>query len=327
MISFLTRKWMLYGVAAVMTSSAAVAQAQGYPDRAVTIVVPTTAGGTADILGRLLGKKLGDMWGQPVVVENRSGAGTQIGTEYAARAKPDGYTLMLTFNELATLSAVNKNTRVDVVRDFTRVGKIGSLPVVILGNPKMTANTMGELVKQLQAAPGKYTYSSGGPGSILHLYTEMFKQVAKVDMLHVPYRGALEASTALIAGEVDVLVQFANGNVINYVTSGKAKGYAVASPQRLTRLPDVPTTAEVGMPDLQLEAWYGLFAPAGLPNDLKQKINRDLIEVMKQPDIQERLATLNMQVQSGTSESFDAFFLNEHERWTKLIADAGIQGN
>lgn len=305
----------------------AAAVAETYPARPVTIVVPTTAGGTADILARLIGPKLTALWGQPVVVENRSGAGTLIGTEFAARAQPDGYTLMITYSELATLPALNKNARIDVVKDLARVGKIGSLPVLILAHPSMPANTMDELVARLRADPGKYSYASNGIGSALQLYTEMFRQAAKVDIMHVPYRGALEASRAVLGGEVDLLVQLGNGNVIGYVTSGKAKAYAVASPQRLAALPDVPTTAEAGLPGLQLEAWYGLFAPAGLPPEQVEKLNRDLATVLAMPDIHDRLVSFGMQVQPGTPQQFDAFFHDEYQRWTRLIEDAGIQIN
>ncbi|XUE71171.1 tripartite tricarboxylate transporter substrate-binding protein [Bordetella pertussis] len=207
-------RWLL---ACMAPLAGAAAVAETYPARPVTIVVPTTAGGTADILARLIGPKLTALWGQPVVVENRSGAGTLIDTEFAARAQPDGYTLMITYSALATLPALNKNARIDVVKDLTRVGKIGSLPVLILEHPSMPANTMDELVARLRADPGKYSYASNGIGSALQLYTEMFRQAAKVDIMHVPYRGALEASRAVLGGEVDLLVQLGNGNVIGYV--------------------------------------------------------------------------------------------------------------
>ena len=298
-----------------------------FPSRMVSIIVPTTPGGTADILGRLIGPKLAEMWGQSVVVENKPGAGTLVGTDYFARAKPDGHTLMVTFNELATLPAINKNAKVDVVNDFVRVGKIGSLPVAILTHPRFPANTLQELIAELKASPGKYTYSSNGSGGVLQLYTEMFKQEAKVDIMHVPYRGALEASTALLAGEVDVLVQFASGNVQGYVTSGRAKALAVASPNRLPGLPDVPTTAEGNLPSLQLEAWYGIFAPDGTPKAIVDKVNQDVARVLQMPDIQKRLAGIGMSVQTGTPEEFDEFFRSEYQRWTTLIKNAGIESN
>lgn len=314
-------------VGACAFTGAAQADSHAYPSRTVSIVVPTTAGGTADILGRLIGPKLAEMWGQSVVVENKSGAGTLVGSDYVARAKPDGYTLMITFNELATLSAINKNARIDVVEDFVRIGKIGSLPVVILANPRMPQNTLQELIAELKSKPGKYTYSSNGAGGILNLYTEMFKQEAGIDVLHIPYRGALEASTAMLAGEVDVLVQFASGNVKSYVTSGRAKAYAVASEARVDGIEDVPTTAEAGLPSLRLEAWYGVFAPAGTPQEIINKVNQDVNKVMQMPDVQDRLKGIGIGVETGTPAEFDTFYKNEYTRWTDLIKSAGIQAN
>lgn len=308
------------------TPAAAAGAVGGFPDKPVSIIVPTTPGGTADILARLIGPKLAEKWKQPVVVENKPGAGTLIGSEFVARAKPDGYTLMLSFNELATLPALNKDVKLNV-DSLTRVGQIGSLPVLVLTNPKITSNNLQELIALFKANPGKYTYSSNGAGSSLQLFTELFKREAGVDVLHIPYRGALEASMAAIAGEVDLLVQFASGNVINHVKAGKLKAYAVASDKRLEGLPDVPTAAEAGLPGLRLQAWYGLFAPAGTPDALVQKINKDLNEALALPDIQERLKGINLQPTPSTPAEFDRFFRAESERWAALIKAAGIQSN
>jgi tripartite-type tricarboxylate transporter receptor subunit TctC len=307
--------------------SALASEQATYPTRTVSIIVPTTPGGTADILARLAAPKLSQMWKQAVIVENKPGAGTLVGTDYAANAKPDGYTFLLTFNELATLPAINKNTKVDVVKDFERIGKIGTLPVLILANPKVKANTLQELIDEARQNPGKLTFASNGSGGVLQLYTEMFKQEAKIDLLHVPYKGALEASMAMLAGEVDVLVQFASGNVKNYVRSGRTKPYALASGERLKDLPDVPTTAEAGLPSLQLEAWYGMFAPANTPKWIIDKVNKDFIEVMQMPDVRERLDGIGIAVDTSTPEEFDAFFKSEYRRWTDLITNAGIQSN
>lgn len=321
------RTFLTLAAAALGSPYAATARAQGFPSKTVTLVVPATPGGTADILGRLIAPKLSQAWGQPVIVENRPGAGTLVGSQLVAKAAPDGHTLLLSFNELATLSALHKNARIDPVRDFTRVAKIGSLPVLILGRPGFPARDMRELLQLVRAAPGKYAYSSSGSGSILQLYAELFKQVAQIDVRHIPYRGAIEASTAVLSGEVDLLVQFGSGNVIGYVTSGRAKAYAVASPQRLSRLPEVPTTAEAGLPQLQLQAWYGVFAPPATPAAIVQRINEDLAKALAQPDVLERLAVVGMQLETGAPEAFDRFFQGEHQRWTRLIADARIEAN
>ena len=312
----------------IVGGQAAIAADQAaYPSRTVSIVVPTTPGGTADLLARLVAPKLSTMWGHPVIVENKPGAGSLVGTDYVARAKPDGYTLLLTFNEMATLPAINKHAKVDVVNDFERIGKIGTLPVLILANPKVKANTLQELIEEAQQNPGKLTYASNGSGGVLQLYTEMFKQEAKIDIMHVPYKGALEASMAMLSGEVDVLVQFASGNVQNYVKANRTKPYAVASSQRLVGLPEVPTTAEAGLPSLQLEAWYGMFAPADTPRSIIDKVNKDFIQVMQMPDVRERVNGVGMAVDTSTPEAFDAFFKKEYRRWTDLIVNAGIQSN
>lgn len=315
-------------VACVGMAAQGAAQAQpAFPQKPVSIVVPTTPGGTADIVARLVGPKLAQIWGQPVVIENKPGAGTFIGSDYVARAQPDGHTLLLTFSELATLPSLNKNVKLDVVSGFTRIGRIGSLPVVVLSHPSVKAQNMQELLALLRANPGKYTYSSNGSGSALQLYTEIFRREAEVDIMHVPYRGALEASLAALSGEVNLLVQFANGNVINYITSGKLRAYAVASPQRLEKLPDVPSAPEVGLPGFRLDAWYGLFGPAGMSKELVQKLNDDLKKAMAFPDVQERLGGMNMLLQPGTPEEFDTFFKAEYTRWAEVIKDAGIESN
>jgi len=317
------------GIAALCGAAvlAGPATAAGYPQRPVSIVVPTTPGGTADILARLIGPRLAERWGQPVVVENKPGAGTLIGADYVARATPDGYTLMLTFNELATLPALNPNAKLDVENGLARIGKIGSLPVLVLTRPGIDDADLATLIKRFRAEPGKYTYASNGSGSSLQLFTEIFKREAGVDVMHVPYRGALEASMAAIGGEVDLLVQFASGNVINHVKAGRLNAYAVASPQRLEALPAVPDAPEAGLPGLRLEAWYGLFAPAGLPDDIKLKINRDLNEVLAEPAIQERLKGINLLVQPGTPAEFDTFFRAEYARWSALIRTLGIKSS
>jgi len=312
---------------AAMALPAVAFASTDFPQKPVSIVVPATPGGTADLLARLIGPKLAQKWGQPVVVENKPGAGGLIGSAYVARAEPDGHTLMLTFSELATLPSINKSARLDVVNDLSTIGRIGSLRVILLGSPKLKAENVSDLVKLLKANPGQYTYSSNGAGSTLQLYAEIFKREAQVDVMHVPYRGSVEASTALMSGEVDLLVQFASGNVASYVTSGKARGYAIASPQRMPALPDVPTSEEAGLPGFQLEAWYGLFAPGNVPDALREKINRDLNEALSMPDVQERLASVNMQVQPGSVAEFESFFRKEYEEWGEFIRTTGIQSN
>ncbi len=327
------RKIRTTWVSACLTASLALSAATAvhaqtaFPQKPVSIIVPTTPGGTADIVARLISPKLSQQWGQPVVVENKPGAGTFIGSDYVARAPADGHTLLLTFSELASLPSINKNIKLDVVKGFTRIGRIGVLPVALLSHPSLPAKNAEELLALLRASPGKYTYSSNGPGSSLQLYTEIFRREADVDIMHVPYRGALEASLAAIAGEVDLLVQFASGNVINHVRADKLRAYAVASPERLQKLPEVPTAAEVGLPGFRLDAWYGLLGPAGLPNEIVNQINLDLQQALSHADVRERLDGINILVQTGSPAEFDRFFVQDHDRWARVIRESGIQSS
>lgn len=305
----------------------ATAVAQAYPTRQVSIVVPTTAGGIADNMARLLGARLSELWGQPVVVENRAGAGTQIGSESVARARPDGYTLMVAYTDLAILPALNPKLRFDVLNDFTRIGKLGSVPAVVLVNPAMKADNLQQLVAVLKAEPGRYNFGSGGPGSILQLYGELFKQAAGVDIVHVPYKGSIEATSALIANQVDIVFQLASANVAQQVATGKLKALAASSPERIPTLPDVQTTAQAGLPSFQAGAWYGVFAPAGLPRPIVDKVNADLAKVMAMPEVRARMAALGMAVEGGSADDFDRFFRADHDRWSRTVKAAGIKAD
>lgn len=267
------------------------------------------------------------MWGQPVVVENRAGAGTLIGTRAAAQAKPDGYTLMVAYTELATLPSLNSKLPFDVINDFAPVSKIGVVPAMIATSTSVSANTLPELIAELKDNPGKYTYSSGGPGSIMQLFGELFKKVADVDVLHVPYKGSVEATLSVLAGEVDMMVQFASANMVNHVNAGKVKGVAITVAERDPRLPQIPTTAEAGLPEYQVEAWYGVFAPANIPSDILNKVNKDIAKVLAMPEIKEKLVALGITAQASSPEEFGQFFQAEHDLWAQVIKDAGIHSN
>ncbi len=303
------------------------ALANAFPDRPVTIVVPATPGSSSDLVARLMVPKLTQLWGQPVIVENRTGAGTLVGTQYVLKQKPDGHTLLLAFVELATMPSLNKKIQIDVLNGLDPIGRIGSIPMVIMARPQIPANTMQDLVAEFKAAPKKYSYASNGTGSIMQLYTEMFKREAGIDLLHVPYRGGPEASRALLAGEVDLQIQIANANTIGYLNSGRAKAYAIGSATRIKALPNVPTTAEVGLPQLQMDVWYGLFAPAGVPKETLNRINSDLTAVLNMEDIKSRLADLGMFTKPESVGDFSNYFKSEYRRWAKLIEETGIQGN
>ena len=314
-----------FAALALGTLGSSAAIAQSYPTRQVSIIVPTTPGGIADNLARLIGTKLAEMWGQQVIVENRAGAGTQIGSESVARAKPDGYTLMVAYSDLAIMPALNPKLRFDVVNDFTRIGKLGSVPAVILVNPSMKAANLQELIGVLKADPGKYNFGSGGPGSILQLYGEMFKQAAGVDIVHVPYKGSIEATAALMANQVDLVFQLASANVAQQIAVGKLRGIAASSPQRIQTLPEIPTTAQAGLPSFQASAWYGFFGPAGVSGEIVAKVNADIAKVLAMPDVRTRLSALGVAIEAGTAEDFDKFFRADHAHWSSTVKAAGIK--
>ncbi|MES2529773.1 MAG: tripartite tricarboxylate transporter substrate binding protein [Pseudomonadota bacterium] len=303
------------------------AHAQAFPDRPVTLVVPGTPGGLTDTLARLIAPKFAEAWGQPVVVENRPGAGALIGTQYAMRAKPDGHTLLMGSTDVLTLPLLNRNIAIDTLNGLQPIGRIASMPLLMLGSSRVAARTLPELVEAMRKAPGRYTYASNGNASILQLYAEMYSHEVGAKLLHVPYRGAVEATQALASGEVDFLIQPATGNVLGQIAAGRATPYAVLSAERLAALPDLPTISELGWPRLTTELWYGLFAPANVPRAIVEQINSDLRALIRSDDVGKRLAAYGLSPRPMGAAEFSSFYLQEHRQWEKVIRDAGIQAN
>ena len=311
-------------IAACMTI---VLPAQAFPDRAVTIIVPATPGGLTDTLARLIAPEFSQAWGQPVVVENRPGAGALIGTQYAMRSKADGYTLLMGSTDLQTLAMLNKDVSIDTVAGLQPVAEMATMPLLMLGSSRITERSLPKLVEAMKAAPGKFTYASNGVASILQLYAEMFSNQAGVKLLHVPYRGAVEATQALAGGQVDFLVQPATANVLGQVIAGRAIPYAVMSRERIPQLPDTPTVAELGYPKLETELWYGLFAPAGVPASIVEFINARLRLAMQTPQLKARVKALGLSPQDTSVEAFSRFYVQDHRAWERLVRDANIVPN
>ncbi len=324
MFKLLSTQFCRLAIAALASLACSMALAQ-FPDKPVNIIVPTSPGGIADTSARLIAAKLAILWGQPVVVLNKTGAGSQIGFEAAAQSKADGYTLLMGYDELATFSAFNPQSKLKPINDFTPVAKIGTIPAVILTNPAFKANNLPDLIKELKARPGKYTYASSGPGTSLQLFGEQFKQAAKVDVLIVPYKGSVNATLGVVAGEVDMIIQLASANVTSMIKSGRLKPIAAATPARIERFPDVPTTSEAGLPGFLAIAWYGLFTPAGVPPDVLTKINSDVAKVVAMPDVQERLTGLGISSETASLETFRAFFNAEIAQWGKIVTESAIK--
>ena len=312
---------MAFGLAFGMV---AAAQAQGYPDKSIKIVVPYPPGGFNDTLGRILASKLQDAWGQPTVVENRPGGGTLIGTQSVAKAPADGYTLLVVAFPFGANPGLFAKLPYDTVKEFAPIVLAGDTPNLLVVNPKMPVNTVQELVALAKSKPGVLNYASAGIGSSNHLSMELFKYMGGLDMKHVVYKGSAPAVTDLIAGHVDLM--FDNTpNVLPQVEAGTLRALAVTSPQRSRLVPNVPTVAETGLPGYEVSVWYGLVAPAGTPQEIVDKLNGEINKMLQMPDVRERFLQQGVEPRGGTSDAFRQHIAGQIEKWTKLVATAGIQ--
>jgi len=312
-------KSMLLALLAAPLASPA-AHAQGYPERPVRLIVPFAAGGTTDMVARIVADGLGRALGQPVVVENRGGGGGAIGADALAKSAPDGYTLgVATVSTMATNPATNAQTPYDPLKDFTPITNLVNVPNVLTVNPKTPANTLQEFIALLKSEPGAYSYASAGTGSISHLDGELFKSLTGTDMIHVPYRGSGPALNDTLAGQVSA--QFDNlPSSYAHIQAGKLRALAVAAPARVAGMPDVPTFAEAGLPAMNNMAWYGLVAPAGVPADIVARVHDAAVKALQDPDIRQRLMDRGSLVDGGTPQAYAALIKRELEL-RKQIAD------
>ncbi|CAB3690366.1 Bug family tripartite tricarboxylate transporter substrate binding protein [Achromobacter piechaudii] len=319
------RTWITLAAAtlAVSFTGAAIAQAN-YPDRPVRLIVPFPPGGTSDVVGRIFAEALGKQLGQPVVVENRGGAGGTVGTRAVASAAPDGYTLLLgTSSTNGTNSAVYQNLPYDAVKDFTPVTQIIRVPGVIVVNKDFPAKDYKQFYALVKAAPGKYSYASSGNGGATHMAMEYYKSLSGLDMMHVPYRGTGPALNDVIAGQVPILWDTAASSMA-HIQSGNLRAIVVAAKARLPQLPDVPTFAEVGLPDYDAEMWNGLLAPAGLPKDVLAKLNDASRKALADPDVQAKYAGVGAYVVADKPDAFRAMIQADVAKWKKVADFAHI---
>jgi len=318
---------LLRWLALVCFALAAPAWAQGsaYPNRPIKIIVPFAVGGIADTFGRAIGVGLTEAWGQPVVIENRTGAGGNIGAELVAKSAPDGYTLVM--GNIGT-HAVNvhllKSMPFDPVKDFVPVAHVLDAEGLLVVHPDVKAKTVAEIIALAKAQPGKLSYGSGGVGTTSHLAGELFKSAAKVDIIHVPYKGNVPAITDLIGGQVTMA--FATmPTVVPHVKAGKLRAIAVIGSSRAASLPDVPTVAESGLPGFEVSNWIGLFAPVGTPRDIVDRINAEVQRIMRTPEMARRMESEGARFFPMTAAQFADFQKAELERWGKAIREAGIK--
>jgi tripartite-type tricarboxylate transporter receptor subunit TctC len=303
------------------------ASAQGsFPTRAVKLVVPYPPGGTTDIMARVLAQRLSERWGQPVVVDNRAGAGGSIGTDYAARQAPDGYTLVMGNSASHGANVLLSTTPTyDPVRDFAAISMLAVVRQMLVVHPSVPATSVRELVALAKARPGQLTFSSSAIGGAPHLAGELFKLVAQVDILHVPYNGAAPALNALLGGNVSMLFGSVP-TVAELSKTGRIRALAMASATRSSLVPELMTMAEAGYPGVEMDSWNGLLAPAGTPPAVIAKINADLIAALAGAEMQERLAKLGFERATGTPEELATHISRELVRVRRLIADAKISG-
>ena len=309
----------------VTTSASALAQAASYPNRPIRIVVPFPVGGIADTFSRTIGIKLTEVWGQPVVVENKTGAGGNIGAELVAKSAPDGYTLVMgNIGSHAVNVSLFKNIPFDPIKDFVPIAHVLDAEGLLVVNPSVNANSVREILEMARAQPGKLSYASGGLGTTSHLAGELFKSTAKVDIVHVPYKGNSPAITDLLGGQTQM--SFATmPTVLPHVKAGKLRAIASIGLARTVALPDVPTVAESGLPGFEVSNWIGLFAPVGTPPEIVAKLNAEVQKIMRSPDVQKRLEAEGARFIPTTPEQFAAFQKDELVKWAKIIKDANIK--
>ena len=300
-------------------------EAGAYPQRPVRLIVPYPPGGGNDTLARLFGQKLTESWGQQVVVDNRPGAGTIIGTQLAARAAPDGYTLLL--SSIATHAIapnLYRSPGYDPVRDFAPITLLAVAPTVLCINASVPARTVQDLVALARAKPGELKFASGGSGTPPHMAGEIFASMTGIKLLHIPYKGGGPAIAGLIGGETSMMFDTA-ASILPHVKGGKLRALAIARASRLPDYPDVATFNESGVKGYEVNAWYSMHAPAGVSREVIAKVNRDLVRILELPDIRERLKQLGSEGAASTPEEFDRFVRAESAKYAKAIREAGVK--
>src|SRR5205823_3546791 len=294
-----------------------------YPSKPVRLIVTYPPAGSSDLMARILGQKLSELWGQPVIVENKPGAAGSIGMDYAAHQPADGYSFVIGNLGPVVVNPLLSKVPYDVERDFVPVSLIATGPNVLVVNPKTPVKTLGELIAYARANPGKLNFGSGGAGSVAHLSGEMFKSQAHVDIVHVPYKGGILSVNDLLAGNVQLVFSDALP-VMQHIRAAKLRALAVTSPERSPLAPDIPTCVESGLPGLVAVNWWGVLLPAGTPKAIAEKFHDDLVKVMQQPEIKEKFASLGVDAVSGSPNELATYMRAEKAKYAKLIKEAGI---
>ena len=305
---------------------AAPALAQSWPAKPIHLIVPFAAGGSVDIVGRLIGQRLGEELGQPFIIENKGGAGGTIGANQVAKAPGDGYTLMMMHQGLAFNATLYANLPYDTLRDLAAIANIGATPNALVVTASLPIRTPQEFLAYARANPGKISYGSGGMGSAGHLSIELLQSLTGIKLTHVPYKGSGPALTDLMSGEIQAML-LTMPAVMPYLKSGKLRAIATSGAKRSPALPTLPTLEEAGVAGYEYTPWYGILGPATLPNNIVARLNQETNRILAEPAIRERLAQQGMEVQAVTSEQFAAILRSDIAKWGKIIRDAGVRAN
>ena len=310
--------------AAMLFGSAGGASAQPFPTKPIRIIVPFPAGGTTDVFARMISQKLSENLKQQVLVDNRAGASGMIGTEMVVKAPSDGYTLMITATHHAINPSLYKKLPYDTLKDLVAITLVATSPNVLVAHPTFPPNTIQELIALARAKPGQLNFASTGIGGANHLSGELFKSMAGIDIVHIPYKGAAPAMNDLLAGHVSLMFDTI-GIELPYVKAGKLKALAVTTAKRTTIAPDIPTIAESGLPGYEAVSWFGMYGPAGMPKEILTRINTEVAKVLHSPDIQKRFIDYGAEAIVNSPEQFAVYLKSEMAKWAKVVKDCGVQ--
>lgn len=313
-------------LAAAATFMATSASAQDYPNKPIRMVLPFPPGGVTDLLARALAEKLAPRLGQPVIVDNKPGAGTVLASDFVARAPADGYTLLMAASSLGTAPLIYEKISYDAIKSFTPVTQVASVVHVVVVNPALPVKSIQELIAYAKANPGKLNYSSTGTGTSTHLEGELLKSMAGVYMVHIPYRGSGPALTDLVGGQVSVMID-ALGSSGPFIRAGKLRPLAVTTARRSQSIPELPTVAESGLPGYEAMPWLGLVAPAGTPQLVVDRFHREVIKVLEDPEIRERFKGWGLDIIGNTPAEFSSFLRRDVDQWARVIKSANIKAD
>ena len=309
----------------VLVLSTVVAAAQDkYPNKSIRVIVPVAPGGGTDFIARLIGQKMSEAWGQPVIVDNRPGGAGNLGVEIAAKAVPDGYTLVIPITSFPINPSLYSKLPFDTVRDFAPVTLVASAPLLLVVNPGAQANSVNELIALAKARPGQLNYANSGSGTTAHLAGELFKRMAGVDIVSIAYKGGGPAVIDLIAGNVQIYFSTVPA-ALPQVKAGRLRALAVTSSKRLNDIPDVATVSESGLPGFEVVAWFGMFAPGKTPQPIVKKLNGEVVGILGMPDVREKMSGQGLIPGGNTSEELGVFLKAEIAKWSKLIKEANIR--